>query len=223
MMGLVQGGRPLRRETWWNGEGNEPTLTDEVGIIASAQNGAGYRPDDHGDSMESASAFSDVNGSKLTVKGVIGKLTDRDYFKFTLTQSGIVDFNLDPALEGWMLDAVLELRDANDQVIATKDAVVKGERIQKSLNAGTYYLVVKSHGRYGDLGQYEITGSVPYGTVSSAGPSALGGEQNIYQPVLGVPRQYSGASASLASSGFESNAAATGLKCQCGKYHLLRH
>src|SRR5262249_6768402 len=82
------------------------------------------------------------------------------------------------------LDARLELRDANGTVLASTDPSDSySASVSYTAAAGTYYLVVASHGtsanatatNYGfDVGQYAVSGTVvPTGTTAPAAPTNL--------------------------------------------------
>ena len=78
----------------------------------------------------------------------------------------------EPAAQGGMLDLKLSLYLADGTLIATSDTASLGETISENLSAGTYKLVVASHGGYGDIGQYTVSGTiVPHAT--PAAPSGL--------------------------------------------------
>jgi hypothetical protein len=79
-------------------------------------------------------------------------------FSFT-TGAGVVNFAVAPSTAGGMLDAKLELRDAGGNVVGVADNGLS-ESLTASLAAGTYTIAVESHGGYGDVGQYTLTGNV---------------------------------------------------------------
>jgi hypothetical protein len=66
-----------------------------------------------------------------------------------------------------MLDLAMSLTDASGNVLALSDTASLGETVSALVPAGDYYLAVASHGAYGDIGQYTISGVVPEpGTVT---------------------------------------------------------
>jgi cell division septation protein DedD len=84
----------------------------------------------------------------------------------------------------------LELRNASGTTVATADAnQASGALIDTTLPAGRYTLVVASHGGYGDLGQFTLSGSVqPDGpaleaTLDERGLSAGSPAQLGLQPI----------------------------------------
>lgn len=79
-----------------------------------------------------------------------------------------------------MLDATLELRDGNGQLLASADTASLGESLTSSLPAaGTYYLIVRSKGNYGDLGQYSISGTLPQEPVYVTGDADMDGDVDL--------------------------------------------
>src|SRR5262249_21722112 len=67
--------------------------------------------------------------------------------------------------------------------------------ISATLNPGTYYVAVRSHDRYGDVGQYTLSGSVPItstsvnataatATLASAAPSSASVAVSGTTPIL---------------------------------------
>jgi hypothetical protein len=157
------------RGVWSNGQSTSATTyQDDMAVIAAANNGFGYRPDDHGNSAGAAAALS-LSGSSLSGSGVIEQTTDADYFSFT-TSGGAVSFTAavgsyvlgqTGASAGATLDLQFELRDASGNLITSADTASLGETLSANLAAGTYYLVVRSHGAYGDVGTYAISGTAP--------------------------------------------------------------
>ena len=133
---------------------------NDLAIIAGSHNGYtfGYRADDHGSSVSSASVMN-ISGTKATQSGVITKTSDKDYFAFT-TRAGKVTFTGSVASDGAMLDLQLQLVDTAGKVLKTVKTSSLGETISMTLSAGKYFLVVASHGNYGDLGQYSLQGTI---------------------------------------------------------------
>ena len=171
---------------WSQGEYASATnAQDDVAIIASVRNGAGFRPDDHGNSAATARALV---GPSLSQFGTIETRDDTDWFSFT-TGGGRVSLSVANATQAWVNDeltnyvpTVLAGRSPNLDIAAT---LFNGAGVQvassnplnglaASLNptlaAGTYFLRVDGVGRgdplttgysdYGSLGQYLVTGSV---------------------------------------------------------------
>ena len=166
------------RGTWWYGPTSAAynSIQDDMAVIASASNGFGYRADDHGNAIGSAAALS-VSGTSLSGSGVIETTADSDVFSFSTTGGAV---SLTAAVgsyvlgqtgssSGATLDLRLELRDAAGNLITSADTASLGETISANLAAGTYYLVVASHGNYGDVGTYSISGTAPQAVMSIVG------------------------------------------------------
>ncbi len=154
------------------------TLQNDLDVIASYENGFGYRADDHGNSFGTATALwgtlAGLPEQALSVAGIVEQMTDADYFRFQTTGGQItvtlnvaeIAPNLDARLELWRPVTILTTRAgtttiAKPQRLAWDDLADQlGAAITMALPAGTYYLVVRSHGQYGDLGQYTLGGDL---------------------------------------------------------------
>ena len=150
------------RTLWSKGPtGEGPTaMQDDLAVLASGVNGFGYAADDHGDTLAAAKALA-TNSVTASAGGVIGREGDRDVFKF-VTGGGQIGFTLDVAQYGANLDGVLELQNATGQAVATANpSETLGATLTKTLAAGTYYLVVRASGGYGNLGRYTLRGTIP--------------------------------------------------------------
>ncbi|MCX5660515.1 MAG: right-handed parallel beta-helix repeat-containing protein [Planctomycetota bacterium] len=166
------------RALWWLTQKTSPQFSpdvvqNELAILSSTtptpnawnwttNNGFGYRADDHGNTAASADAMTaTLHGAAVSASGVIEQAGDVDYFSFTTTP-GIVRFQVSPAALDGMLDAKLELRDAAGALLASADTATPGETINYTIaNASSYRVDVASHGSYGDIGQYTLTGQLP--------------------------------------------------------------
>ena len=78
---------------------------------------------------------------------MIEKTSDQDWFAFT-TPGGAVSLTGAVAQYGPTLDLRLELRNSAGALVASADTASLGETISTTLAAGTYYLVVASHGNW---------------------------------------------------------------------------
>jgi hypothetical protein len=135
------------------------SIQDDLAILSRAANGFGYRADDHGNSPLTADLLNVLDGVHTSGAGVIESMTDADYFKFS-SSGGMVSLTADVAPLGPTLDLALSLTDADGNVLALSDTASLGETVSALVPAGDYYLAVTSHGAYGDIGQYTISGSV---------------------------------------------------------------
>jgi hypothetical protein len=149
------------RGLWSNGPSSigPNSLQSDMDVIAQAANGFGYRPDDHGDSRAAADLLNVVDGIAASGAGVIERMSDVDWFRFH-SDGGLVQLRADVAPLGPMLDLKLSLADADGDVLAAADTASLGESVSALVGAGDYYLAVASHGAYGDVGQYTISGTV---------------------------------------------------------------
>ena len=158
------------------GPDREP-LIDEMAVIAGETNGFGFRPDDHANSGGLGSPLRVPGTADLLGRGLIGPDRDIDVFVF---ESGIgtIELLMSSPSRGPNLDAELELYDPNGVLVApVPDDPGGGEDppppppidlsdltasiSYEATEAGVYYVVAKSSGVYGLIGQYEITGTAP--------------------------------------------------------------
>ncbi len=150
------------RSLWWLGTSavSHRHIQDDMAHIARRTNGFGYRPDDHGNSLRQATDLS-ISGSTATGAGVIEQTADVDYFVFT-TGKGRIYFTVSVAPNVNNLDATLKLLDNQGRVIAAADPSnsFNATITANITRAGKYYVVVGSHGLYGDVGQYSLKGTI---------------------------------------------------------------
>lgn len=148
-------------------------MQDDMAVIASATNGFGYRPDDFGDNTYGAYQMGNLSsyGPISNISGIISKTTDTDWFQFNVTTAGRLSLQANVATVGANLDAKLTLFRLEHQIVNGHNVYsqipVDTSDPSTSLNAsvagnvtpGTYIAVVGSHGEYGDVGYYMLTGS----------------------------------------------------------------
>ncbi len=180
------------RTTWSNGLTDVlkvwryriPVHADEMKTLSDV---LGYRADDHSDNPALATPLT-VSGSFVAPRrtfgasGIIGQMSDVDYFSLHVSRSGLVNVKVDVAASGPNLDSVLEVyrwrtfyvgsfpfrrlelvvRD-NPANTGTGNNVTFNLGAQLSLNlaADDYVIAVRSTGEYGSVGQYTLSGSVP--------------------------------------------------------------
>ncbi len=150
--------------------GNGPAQ-DDLSIIAGG-NGFSFRPDDHGDTLATATPLTEVTPSVFHDTGIITKRTDLDWFSFTVPQlTGFevtgVDIRVNPAAFKPNLDLAVDLFDSSGQLItfSSPEGRLDGT-ITFVLEPGkTYYLRVDGvsfkntevgYSDYGSLGYYEV-------------------------------------------------------------------
>lgn len=160
------------RTTWSKGPTSDSVTSsqDDLSILASSMNGFGYVADDYGGTVATAATLS-ISSSRVNVNGLIGRNDDRDVFKFA-TNGGSVSFSLDVAQYGPNLDGVLELQNAAGQILVSSNSAASYDAmLSRTLAAGTYYLVVRSSGGYGNLGRYTLSGTVATATTTPSSPT----------------------------------------------------
>jgi hypothetical protein len=151
------------RTTWYNGPSDQGpnTMQDDMAILADAENGFGYRPDSDGNSIATADWLTPVNqrfalGPMVGGSGIIEQANDVDAFQFN-TGGGTVLISVDPAQFGPNLIPSVELWSQTGLIASADFGRAVETNIFASVSAGTYYVFVKSHGDYGDVGQYTVT------------------------------------------------------------------
>ncbi len=159
------------RTTWYNGAtDNGPTdFQDDVTIVGGAANGFGFRADDYGGTFDTG-VWRGATGGSITYAGIINSPTDEDFALFN-TGAGQVSFQLNVAQFGTNLDSILEIRNSSGQVVASANPTDSfGATITTTLAEGTYSLVVRSTGGYGNMGQYTVSGTaVPITSIPGGG------------------------------------------------------
>jgi hypothetical protein len=148
------------RTTWAIGPttAGPSSRQDDLAILAGPSNGFGYVADDYSNTTATASLLP-IIGSSVSISGLIGRDGDRDVFKFT-TGGGQVNFTLDVAASGANLDGALELVNSAGATLAVANpAASHGATLARTVAAGTYYVIVRSSGGYGNLGRYTLRGT----------------------------------------------------------------
>jgi hypothetical protein len=166
-----------QRGLWWVGpNSNSGATQDDMAIIAGPVNGFGYRPEDHGQSAATADPLTGTGGL-LSGSGVISATSDTDFYSFTTPSQSSVMFTAKVAQYGPTLHLKLALLDSTGHVIVAADSDSLGQTLSADLPAGSYRIEVASHGDYGDVGQYTLSGAVAvaaspaYGQISASAMS----------------------------------------------------
>ena len=137
------------------------TIANRIKSAAgSGYTGDGYRPDDFGNTIAAATPLQ-FSGNTQSIVGIIERLNDADAFSFVVTVAGRYNISLGRENPSGV-DAKLSLYDSSGTLIAREDGdpratpttMVNDQHITLDLGAGTYYVIVQSHGNYGDQGQY---------------------------------------------------------------------
>ena len=141
------------------------TYQNDISVIANGTNGFGLRVDDHGGSRASASTLTSSGGS-LSGNGVIERSSDWDFFSFS-TGTGTLTLNVNVNAQYANLDVSIQLRSSSGNVITTANPTNSlSASISVAVSTGTYYLAVTTDGQYGELGHYQISGTVSPGMFS---------------------------------------------------------
>ncbi len=145
------------RGLWWYGTSIGPnSYQDDMAVLSNTTNGFGYRADDH-----QAPAALSVSGREVSGSGIIERISDQDSFTFTAA-AGEMNLSVDVFSGVGNLNARLELRDALGNLLVANDPATFATRrtITYAAAGGDYVLVVASHGSYGDVGQYTVSGTI---------------------------------------------------------------
>src|SRR4028118_1688379 len=172
--------------TWHNGTSSlgATSYQDDMSIISAANNGFGYRTDDHGNTISSATALSGT--TTLTGSGIITQTSDIDVFSFQ-AGAGALNFTINPAQYGPNLDILAELIDSNGNIIASSNLISNlFANLTTSVSAGTYFLSIKSNGQYGRVGQYTISGTVSSGDTTPPTASSFSPADNATDVAVGA-------------------------------------
>jgi hypothetical protein len=205
--------------SWQTGfTGTRMTPQDDIAVITNTlittynffpggtYNGDGFRPDEHGDSLGTATALAlTANGGTTTgsAKGIIERYSDTDMFSFnwgggdlSMRAEAVKNVAASPQY-GSSLGMNLTLYDGSGQMVmqdlASFESDVVATVSASGLAAGTYYFGVESAGNYDDLGAYTLafngTGTPPEparltvdqqtGEITLVNPSTSGGDFDL--------------------------------------------
>ncbi|MFM7245332.1 MAG: fibronectin type III domain-containing protein, partial [Planctomycetaceae bacterium] len=146
-------------------------LQDDVAVIAGVikkyqpAGGDGFRADDFGGTIATASALAATNGMR-SAAGIIERMADVDTFSFTTGGGGAVVTVVPTKPSG--LDAKVEVFDAAGTLVAASDGDTNEQQVVLPVGSGTWYVSVSSHGNYGDLGMYDLSvNDLPAGWASA--------------------------------------------------------
>jgi sugar lactone lactonase YvrE len=159
---------------WYNGTTTSPsTFQDDMAVLAGSTNGFGYRPDDHGDTIGTASSLT-FDGSIYSGSGIIGTNTDVDAWSFDILTADTYRLLVDPAAIGPNLDAVLELRNAAGELLAAASpALSQAAELSAALLPGSYFALVTKTAAYGWLGAYTLSVAAPPAGVTATSSEPL--------------------------------------------------
>lgn len=157
---------------WSRGEYNFANQTqDDINIITT-QNGFGFRADDRGNTIGTASALVVSAAGTVSAafnRGVISQRTDVDVFRFT-TAGGNVSLAFNPAPRHPDLNISVRLLNSAGGLIATYNPAGLSASFTRALTSGTYYVSIDGVGEgspattgysdYASLGAYTISGTI---------------------------------------------------------------
>lgn len=146
---------------------------DDLSIITQSKFGVGYRVDQHGNNIGSATALTiEANDAVLAVNnnGIIETTNDKDFFSFTTT-GGAVSLNFETVSRHGNLDILATIYNSGGSAIGTANGAGLNASYNGNLAAGTYYVSIDGTGfgdplntgysDYSSLGYFEISGSIP--------------------------------------------------------------
>jgi hypothetical protein len=159
-----------RLSQWSKGEyRNASNTEDDIGIIAGANNGFGFIPDDAGNTPGTANNLAG-SGPIVDQRGVIRNVNDMDVFRLQ-TSGGRAAINLKADGPEGNVDLSVELLDsAGNPLLNENPRNSLNASFRKNLSPGTYYLRIRGTGKgdpartgysaYGSIGSYRIVGKV---------------------------------------------------------------
>ncbi|MCP4943452.1 MAG: hypothetical protein GY924_15960 [Planctomycetaceae bacterium] len=156
-----------RLTQWSNSDYDGATINqDDLTVITSNRNGFGYRDDDHGSNLQSATVITANESQQLSSWGIVERTEDQDWFSFQ-TGAGNVILNVDAFGQDPNLDIEAKLHDASGNVIATSNPLDEtNAAFDLDLAAGQYFLSVDGVGLagqnsdYGSIGFFSLQGTV---------------------------------------------------------------
>lgn len=152
---------------------------NDLNIITNVANGITYRSDDHGNTINSSTLITPINGN-YSVGGIINDSTDNDFFQFQLNVPGRFTANINPFNSGppnirhgsllgvvnfnGNVDLEVSLFRNNTQLRVYNPLTSLGVVIDTLLEPGNYYLKVNNVSNSNIfkstmIGSYTITGS----------------------------------------------------------------
>ncbi|HVG13394.1 MAG TPA: T9SS type A sorting domain-containing protein [Chitinophagaceae bacterium] len=154
--------------TWHNGPNPYgcTNIQKDLDIITSTLNGITFVADDYNETFNAATA-TPFNSTGLAVGGNITTDTDKDMFKFSLSDRKNIKLSALPASVGASdlgsnVDIQLLIYDGSKNLIKTLSSeTTLSVTMDTALNAGTYYVLVDAVGNqyasdYGSLGSYSL-------------------------------------------------------------------
>jgi hypothetical protein len=155
---------------WSKGEyANANNTEDDLAKISSTTYGVGYRTDDHGGTIATATALNVNTSGAVNSTGIIERTGDVDFFSFT-TGGGAISLSLATPTRHPNLDILVSLYNSSGTLLSTANPSGLPASLSATLATGTYYVSVTGTGyanaatdgysNYGSLGSYAITGTI---------------------------------------------------------------
>jgi len=153
---------------WARGEYTDANNQEDDIEIITTQNGFGFRADDHGSDLSTATPI-DIYGTDVSV-GIIERSDDIDFFAFSIDVSGSLKVTFTPDSLSPNLDIEASILDSEGALLQSSNppTAIDAE-LEIFLVAGDYFLSVDGAGYddpdsdgysdYGSLGYYEIRAS----------------------------------------------------------------
>lgn len=168
---------------WSKGEyANANNTEDDINII-STRNGFGFRTDDYGNTIATATSLTVGTAGAVTAAnnaGVIMNRTDVDVFKFT-TGGGNISLTISPAASYADLDIFAAILNSKGDTLSKYNPATLACTVATNLSSGTYYLSIDGTGAglpastgysdYASIGSYSISGSIPQGSNNNILPN----------------------------------------------------
>lgn len=180
---VIMGGCNRDIAQWSIGEyQNSDNVEDDIDIID--RNNSPFKIDDHGNNTGGSSELLfNQNTGEVTEQvnfGIITTRDDKDYFRMELID-GELELNFRPAdkyTQSPNLDIQVRLLDASEnEIFVSNPDDNMGASIKQTVSAGIYYIEIDGVGfgnpstngysDYASLGQYFISGKVPFNNISA--------------------------------------------------------
>jgi hypothetical protein len=149
-----------QRGLWWNGPTQQGpnVIQDDMETIARPYNGFGYAPDLPGGTTI-LNAIPLISSPSVAFNGCIEKRYDSEFFSYDAPATGSYTFSVQGARHNGarigMLDADLVVFNSAGAVISSASAGLD-ESITLNLKPGRYFVQVRGHQDYGDVGRYTL-------------------------------------------------------------------
>ncbi len=145
------------RTRWWSGTSTSATtMQDDLAVLSREENGFGYRPDDHGNTIESGTTLAFID-NRANSAGIVEQMEDVDVFRFDVSQSDKYRIDYRAAAIGSNLDVHIQIRAADGTLLDERttfhdDTLALG----RTFEPGSYQIQIRNNGTYGSLGQYSL-------------------------------------------------------------------